>query len=70
MYDGKIELIKARTEENLADVLTKAVDGNNLSWHIENINAWTTKDRQHSCQSWIMESWRRNSRMKSNFLAA
>ena len=45
MYDGKIELIKARTEENLADVLTKAVDGDNMSWHIEHISAWTTKDR-------------------------
>ena len=45
VYYGKIELIKVKTEENLADVFTKAVDSISLNWHIESVGAWTTKDR-------------------------
>ena len=29
-------------------MLAKAVDGNNLSWHIERIGAWASKERHPS----------------------
>ena len=45
VYEKKIEIIKVPTEENIADVLTKAVDSTKLDWHIGAINAWTSKDR-------------------------
>ena len=45
VHSKKVEVIKAPTEENIADVLTKAVDGIKLDWHIGAISAWTSKDR-------------------------
>ena len=45
VYEKSVEIIKVPTEENLADVLTKAVDSIKLRKHIADINAWTSKDR-------------------------
>ena len=33
--NGEIELQKVRTQENLADALTKHVDGEKLRWHVQ-----------------------------------
>jgi len=45
VYEGSIEVVRVGTEENFVDVLTKAVDGNRVSWHIGAVNAWTSTDR-------------------------
>ena len=45
MYEKRIEIIKVPTEENMAVVLTKAVDSTKLEWHIGAIHACTSKDR-------------------------
>jgi len=45
VYEKSVEIIKAPTEEHLADVLTKTVDSIKLRKHIGDINAWTSKGR-------------------------
>ena len=63
VYDGKIEIIKVKTENYLADVLTKAVDGNNLSTQ-KILMHGRRKLGMSSCQSWTRENRRRNERMR------
>ena len=42
---GEIEVIKVKSEEDLADALTKAIDANSLQWHIEMSGAIVMKNR-------------------------
>ena len=39
VYNGEISLNKVKTDENLADALTKAVSAEILSYHVEKTNA-------------------------------
>ena len=45
MREGKIVLVKVRTEENIADALTKAVDAKTLTRHVEMSNGECRTDR-------------------------
>ena len=47
VYIGEIVLNKVRTEENIADALTKAVNAETLSYHVENSSAELRRDRHH-----------------------
>ena len=42
---GDIEIVKVRSEENLADALTKAVDAAGIRKHIEGIGAVVSQGR-------------------------
>ena len=45
MYGGEIEIVKVKSEENMADALTKAVDSNRIKSHVEGIGAEVRRDR-------------------------
>ena len=45
MYIGKITLIKAKTEENIADALTKAANAEMLEYHVVNSSGGCRRDR-------------------------
>ena len=45
VYEGKIKLEKIRTEDNIADALTKPVDAKCLLWHAEACGGIITRDR-------------------------
>ena len=39
VYEGKMEIVKVRSEENMADALTKALDSKGIRSHVEGIGA-------------------------------
>ena len=39
MYGGEIEIVKVRSEENMADALTKALDSKGIKSHVEGIGS-------------------------------
>ncbi len=45
IYEGEIETIKVRTDENLADALTKAVSAKILNEHVNGVGAQIRSDR-------------------------
>ena len=45
VYEGRITLEKISTEDNLADALTKPVDGKHLEWHVEECGGIISRDR-------------------------
>ena len=45
VHSGRVTLKKVKTEENIADALTKAVDGATLMKHVEMSNAEARTDR-------------------------
>ena len=45
VYIGEITLNKRGTAENMSDALTKAVDAENLSYHVNNGSAGRRRDR-------------------------
>ena len=45
VHEGKIELKKIGTEDNLADALTKPVDAKHLDWHVEACGGIMSRDR-------------------------
>ena len=42
---GEIKLTKVKSEVNLADMLTKAVDSTSIEYHMSNVNAFRSNDR-------------------------
>ncbi len=45
VYVGEIEIVKVRSEDNLADALTKPMDAVSIQRHIEGIGAGVSKTR-------------------------
>ena len=45
VYNGKVALNKVKTDENIADALTKAVSAETLGYHVEHSNGECRQDR-------------------------
>ena len=45
VHAGEIKILKVRSDENLADALTKAIDAKSLHWHIQATGAKISHDR-------------------------
>ncbi len=45
VYRGVFKIVKVRTDENLADAMTKPVDGGGLLRHVEGVGCWIAQGR-------------------------
>ena len=39
VYGGEVEIVKVKSEQNMADALTKAVDAKGIGGHVDGIGA-------------------------------
>ena len=39
VYGGEVEIVKVRSEENMADALTKALDSKGIKSHVEGVGS-------------------------------
>ena len=39
VYGGEVEIVKVRSEENMADALTKALDSKGIKSHVDGVGA-------------------------------